>query len=152
MDRLLYSPSPTPLKPHLNRLPHLPRLPRIDPSKLHFPSSTRSEFAGVHSFSSRNENPILSSSSLPISSNTLLSLNDSRDGSVPKPQFHQQIEDFPSGERKVCWEIWLVGVVFGTLLFMKHFVLIEINMLHFCVVWWILCVWSAGLHTDWWVM
>ncbi|KAA0045742.1 hypothetical protein IC582_024971 [Cucumis melo] len=100
MDRLLYSPSPTPLKPHLNRLPHLPRLARIDPSKLHFPSSTRSEFAGVHSFSSRNENPILSSSSLPISSNTLLSLNDSRDGSVSKPHFLQQIDNFPSGERK----------------------------------------------------
>lgn len=103
MDRLLYSSSPTPLKPHLKRLPHLPRLGRIDPSKLHFPSSTRSEFAGLNSFSCRNQNPILSSSPpspLPISSNTSLSLTDSRDGSAPKPHFLQQIEISPSGERK----------------------------------------------------
>lgn len=137
MDRLLYSSSPTPLKPHLKRLPHLPRLGRIDPSKLHFPSSTRSEFAGLNSFSCRNQNPILSSSPpspLPISSNTSLSLTDSRDGSAPKPHFLPQIEISPSGERKVCRKVWSMGVVFETLLFTKHLIIIAINMIHFCVV------------------
>lgn len=124
MERLLYSSSPTPLKPHLRRPPLLPRLPRIDQLKLHFPSSTRSEFGGVNSFSCRSENLFLPSSSSrppPASSNSLLSLTDSRDGSSPNPHLCQRIEIPPSAGRKVFRQIWSMGVVFATLLYFDGF-------------------------------
>lgn len=101
MEKLLYSSSPTRLKAHLiNRAPFLPPLRRIDPSKLHFPSSTRSEFTPLNSFSSRIENSFLPSSSLPRHPVSSLFLADSRDGSPPKPHVLQRIGTLPSGEQK----------------------------------------------------
>lgn len=148
MERLLYSSSPTSLKPLFKHLPLLPRLGRIDPSNLHFPSSTRSQFSGLNSFSCRNEKSVLyscSSSPLHISSDSLLSLTDSRDGSAPKPHFLQQIQILPSGERKVSWQNW------STVLFLWHCCIFKCSVIIGIDIWLIYVLFVNSLCLNCWL-
>ncbi|GMY05438.1 urease accessory protein ureh [Fagus crenata] len=104
MERLLYSSSPTPFRLALKPSPFLRRLGRVDSSRLGFSLLTRTESRRVGIFSCKNENPSPSSacSSSPLDNSRALPSYriGSPNGSVPKPNFLEQIAVGASEQRK----------------------------------------------------
>ena len=107
MERLLYSSSPTPFKLALKPSPFLRRLGRVDSSRLGFSPLTRTVSSRVGIFSCKNENPSPSSacSSSPLDNSRALPSYriGSPNGSVPKPNFLEQIAVGASEQRKVWY-------------------------------------------------